>query len=154
MLEIEISRFTGLILVETIEIVSIIAVIMAMSGIILTLNNSYKQSLAISADFSFKMAQIFRQPRFSITLNYLETGKIPTKDWNIDYELEVLLTHIEDIGLFVSDGIIKEHHVLEMYSYTLEHIKKSSDCKRIIEKYQRVKPNFYFMYVKKLLNRV
>ena len=36
-----------------------------------------------------------------------ETNQPPNQNWDVDTELEVLLTHIEDIGLFVDDGVIE-----------------------------------------------
>lgn len=154
MLEEEISRFTGLILVEAVEIATIVGITIATSSFILSMYYNRKQSRATSANLSVKMAEMFRQPRFMITLDYLETGNSPNKNWNVDSELEVLLTHVEDIGLFVDDGVISERHVLEMYSYTLELIKKSNDCKRIFDKYQKLKPNFYFRYVQHLITKI
>jgi len=139
---------------EAVEIATIAGILIASGSFVLSMYYNMKQSRATSANLSVTMAELFRKPRFGKTLDYLENGKVPNPNWDKDLEIEILLTHIEDIGLFVSDGVISERHVLEMYSYTLELIKKSPDCKRIFEKYQEKKPNFYFMYVQKLLRKV
>ncbi|MEX2193123.1 MAG: hypothetical protein WD717_07070 [Nitrosarchaeum sp.] len=154
MLEGEISKITGLLLVEAVEVATIVVSIIAVSSLVLSVYYNRKQSRATSASLSVTMAELFRQPRFMTTLKYLETKQRPNENWDLDTELEVLLTHIEDIGLFVDDGVISERHVLEMYSYTLEKIKGSQDCKRIFEKYQREKPNFYFRYVQHLISKI
>lgn len=140
--------------IEPTGIAAIVGIGIAIISLGITIYQNYKQSRVVSANLSFEMAKLFRTERFSVTLDYLETGKLPNPNWNVEVELEILLTHLEDIGLFVSDGVINEHHVLEMYSYTLKLIKDSEDCKRIFARLQKEKPNFYFMYVQKLLNRV
>ena len=120
MLEAEISRHSGLFLVEAVEIAVIIAAGIAALGLIVTMFKSNKQSKIDSASLILELLQPWRKPDFQQLLHQMVDPKITEYD---ESKLEQFLNHLESIAIFWKDKTLTENHVKEFFGENLKIVR-------------------------------
>jgi hypothetical protein len=113
-----------------------------------------KQSKTTSADVSLKMVERMRDKDIRDSIKFLETGNLPSADWDMDHELRVLMDHFEDMAMFEEEGVLDIQHILQMHGYVLRLIKSNSETQKIIQHWADQDPLFYYIFLRRLLKLV
>jgi len=150
-LEAQLSPIFGLTFMELFEPALILGIAIGGSTVFLAWRQQIIQKKTTSVTVSLEMLKRLQEKDFRDTVEFLASGNIPYDNWNKDIEIEKLLTHFEDMGLFKEEGVLTAKHIKQMHGYTLGLIKENLDAQRIIKIWNDKKPEYYFIFVKKLL---
>ena len=112
------------------------------------------QRKATSANVSLDMLKLMREKDFRETVKFLKSGNVPNNQWDRDLELTKLLNHFEDMAMFEEDGVLDLEHIRQMHGRVLKLIKNNVHTKRIIKEWSDEDPNFYFIFLRRLLNSI
>jgi len=112
------------------------------------------QRKATSASVSLEMLKRMRDDDFRDTVKFLKSGTVPKSGWDKDLELLKFLNHFEDMAMFEEDGVLNFEHIKQMHGHILKLIKSNADTQRLIKKWSDEDPNFYFIFLRRLLNSV
>jgi len=134
-LEAEISRFTGLMLVEVVEITAILGVGIGLITAIalgIQINRQRKvDSARFTVDYVDEFLKSESGKRTVDTLYERESDK--TKKFKSDKDVRVLLNGLENTVQFVNDKVINKKQVLNTLRITLQMLKNDSEVQRIIK---------------------
>lgn len=151
MLEAEISRLSGLILVEAVEIATIVLVIVAGLTLGITTWHIRKQSKVSSADLILELLKPWRKTDFQELLNEIVDPNITQYD---EDKLEKFLNQLEDIATFWKDGTLSENHVKEFFGSNLKTVRDDKFIQSYIKKWTDKNSEYYFVNLRELINKV
>jgi len=150
MIEAEISRLTGLFLVEVVEIVAAIGIGIATVSLIVTAYKTNKQSKVSSANLILELLKPWRQKETKKLLSDITDPSITKYD---EKELSYLLNHFEDIAVLEDDGTITTDHVKEFFGTDLKNIKEDSSIQNYINTWTEKNSDYYFVNLRKLFEK-
>ncbi len=151
MLEAEISRITGLLFVEIIEIVAAIGIVIATSSLIVTAHQTKKRSKVSSANLILELLKPWREEHVKKLLSEIADPSITQYD---EKELSYLLNHFEDIAVFENDGTLSTNHVVEFFGADLKYIRDDKFIQNYIKKWVEKNPNYYFVNLNQLFKKI
>jgi len=151
MLEAEISKHSGLFLVEAVEIAVIIASGIAALGLIVTMFRADKQSKIDSASLILELLQPWRKPDFQQLLHQMVDPKTTEYD---ESKLEQFLNHLESIAIFRKDKTLTENHVKEFFGENLKIVRDDKFIQAYMKKYIDKNPKYFFVNLTELIEKV
>ncbi len=150
MLEAEISRFTGLVLVEAVEIATIVASVIAATGLIVTGIIYWKQNKVSSATLVSDLLKPWGKQKFKLFLNQLADPKITKYD---EKELEEFLNQLEIIATFWKDGTLTGNHVKELFGANVKTVRTDKFIKDYMKYWVDKNPKYFFANLTKLVKK-
>lgn len=154
MLEAEISPILGLTLLELVEAVAIIGTVIGISTVIIAVQQHLSQKKATSVTVSMNLLKRFEDKDFRDVSDFLALGKISSEGWARDDELLKLMNYFEDMGLYSKEGVLKIKHIIQMHRDTLRLIRDNEHTKRLLKEHREKDPEFYYIFLTKLLKKV
>jgi len=153
-LEEEISPILGLTFMEIVEAVAIIGTVIGISTTIITVQQHLSQKKATSVTVSMSLLKRFEDKDFRDVSDFLALGKIPHDGWDRDNELLKLMNYFEDMGLYSDEGVLKIKHIIQMHRDTLRLIKENEHTQKLLKEHREKDPDFYYIFLTKLLKKV
>ena len=133
------------------EIITFIATFSIIGITILALHTQIKkEAKSTSADVTLKILERFREDDFRDTTKKILNDKSNECD---DKEIRKLLNYFEYIAIFEEDGVLVFEHVEHMHGAVLRKIKQDEKIQGIIQEYVDKDPNYYFTYLRRLLEK-
>ena len=133
MIEAEISRFTGLLLVEVVEITAILGVAIGLItafGLGIQIRRQRKvNSARFTVDYIDKIL-VDNQKAIRV-LNTRQSNK--EEKFENDSNIESLLNGLDNVCQFINDGVIDKNQALNTLRITLRRLKNDDEVKRIIK---------------------
>ncbi len=151
MLEAEISRLMGLMLVEVVEITAILGVAIGLITAVGLGIQIRRQRKVASARFTVDYVNKILEDKKNVIDTLYEREKDKTKKFESEKDVRVLLNGFENTIQFVNDGVIDKKQVLNTLRITLQMLKNDSEVQRIIKEKQKDKPKA-FDKIKKFMN--
>lgn len=148
MFETEISRFTGLALVEVVEITAVLGIAIGLITAIGLGIQIRRQRKIASARFTVDYVNKILEDKKGVIDMLYEREKDKTKKFESEKDVRVLLNGFENTVQFVNDGVIDKKQVLNTLRITLQMLKNDSEVKRIIEEKQKDKPKAFEKIIK------
>ena len=138
---------------ELFEPAIILGIVIGVSSLFMAWHKQRISNKTTSVTISLEMSKRFKEKDFQNTIEFLYSGEKPDDSWDEKIEIEKLLTHFEDMGLYEDEGVLKMKHIDQMYRDTLIQIKKSKIAQDIIKESQKKDSEFYFIFLKKILEQ-
>jgi len=148
MIEAEISRLTGLMLVEIVEITAITGLAVALITAVGLGIQIRRQRKVESARFTVDYVNKILEKGRNVIDTLYEREKDNTKKFEPEKDVRVLLNGFENTIQFVNDGVIDKKQVLNTLKITLQMLKNDSEVQRIIKEKQKDKPKAFEKIVK------
>ena len=150
MLEAEISRFTGLVLVEAVEIAIIVASVIAVGSLVVTAYQTHKHSKTTSANLILELLKPWGKEKFKLFLNQLADLKVTKYN---EKELEEFLNQLEIIATFWKDGALTENHVKELFGANVKTVRTDKFIKDYMKYWTDKNPKYFFVNLAKLVKK-
>lgn len=144
----EISQFTGLNLVEAVEIAVIIGIGIAGISLIVTAFKSNKESKISSAHLILSLLEPWRKDEFKNALADMHHGK------HNPHKVEELLNQLEDIATFWKDHTLDDTHVKEFFGENLKFVRDDKFIQDYMKKWVDKNPDYYFVNLRKLIKKI
>ena len=151
MLEAEISRLTGLMLVEIVEIAVIVASGIAAIGLTVTMLKSYKQTKIDSASLILELLNPWGMKDFKQLLSQMADPNITKYD---ETKLEEFLNRLEIIAVFWKDKTLTETHVKEFFGANIKTVRDDEFIQAYMKKWTDINPDHFFVNIIKLTKKV
>lgn len=151
MLEAEISRLTGLMFVEIVEIAVIVASGIAAIGLIVTMFKSHKQSKTDSALLILELLNPWGMKDFKQLLSQMADPNITKYD---ETKLEEFLNRLEIIAVFWKDKTLTETHVKEFFGANIKTVRDDKFIQAYMKKWTDINPNHFFVNIIELTKKV
>jgi len=148
MLEAEISRLTGLMLVEIVEITAVLAVAIGLITAFGLGIQIRRQRKVASARFTVDYVDKILEGKKNVIDTLYDREKDKNKKFESEKDVRVLLNGFENTIQFVNDGVIDKKQVLNTLKITLQMLKNDSEVQRIIKEKQKDKPKAFEKIVK------
>jgi len=152
MLEAEISRLMGLMLVEVVEITAILGVAIGLITAVGLGIQIRRHRKVASARFTVDYVNKILEDKKNVIDTLYEREKDKTKKFESEKDVRVLLNGFENTIQFVNDGVIDKKQVLNTLRITLQMLKNDSEVQRIIKEKQKDKPKA-FEKIKKFMDK-
>lgn len=134
----------------------IIACVIALSiGVNIWLSLSYqrKQAKVDAARLALEMQKRFMEQDFRETVIFLKTGKEPPK-WDKDHAIRKMMNYFEYMGLFKDGDVLKWEYIEHVHGHVLKMLKTHPDSKRLLNEWVKKDPKFYFVYIRKMFDKI
>jgi len=151
MLEAEISRLTGLILVEFVEIAVIIATSIAAGGFLMTWKTRRKEAKIASAHLILELLKPWRNPDFQQLLHEMVDPNTTEYD---EIKLEQFLNQLESVAIFWKDKTLTDTHVKEFFGENLKLVRDDKFIQDWMNEYIVKNPEYYFVNLTELVKKV
>jgi len=145
-MSLEISGITGFNLVESVEVATIVVVIIAAVSLAVTAFKTRKQTKIDSAHLSLELIKRVREKDFAEIVDNIFDDK--SSECN-DVVLERFINHLDMIAKFNEEKIINIDHISQIYGGLLRKIKTDSHIQLIIKKDEKL-----FIPLIKLYNKI
>ena len=134
----------------------IVAIAIAMSIIVniyLSLRYQRKQTKVDAARLALDMQKRFMEQDFRETVKFLKTGVEPS-EWDKDKEIRKMMNYFEYMGMFEKDGVLEWKYIESIHGHVLKMLKTDFDSKRLLDKWVKKDPKFYFVYIKNMFDKI
>ena len=151
MIEAEISRLTGLFLVEVVEIAVSLGIGIATLSLVVTAYNTNKQNKVSSANLILEILKPWRKDPFKKLLGEMMDAQITQYD---ESQLEEFLNQLETIAIFWKDGTLTDNHVKEFFGVNLKIVRDDAFIQKYMNNWITKNPDYYFVNLKELIKKV
>ena len=125
------SGFTGINIVQAVEIATIVGITIAGISLIVTAIKTKKQTKIDSANLSLELIKRVRETDFAGIVDDIFDEK--SKECN-QITLERLLNHFDMIAKFYEDNLLDLKHITQIYGGLLRIIKTDTHIQTILKK--------------------